>query len=126
MRKGLLASGSLIVLAIAGFIVLGLMVLAVYKTQETGLPAVSATFQRWDGPVPANQTLHDLDFRAVHARLFLEDHLQTALDHGNSTESQRLRVQQMRDDLTGLAAPDPVLFVLWEGKVVRVVFSGLV
>jgi hypothetical protein len=125
LRRAPLASGTILVLAIAAILVMGIAVLAVYKAQQSGSPPISATFTRWDEPVPANVTIYDLDFRAVHAKLFLEDHLNTALDHGTSTETERLRVQQMREDLTQLAAPDATMFVVWEGKVVRVVFSGL-
>lgn len=121
-----LGSGRLIVLAFAAFIVLGLAVVGFYKLREAGLPPVAADFQRVEAP-PANATVHDLDFRAVHGRdPFLEDHLDTALQHGTSQETNRLRVEQMRAtlrDLTGVQGA--TLHVGWQGAVVLVTFSGL-
>lgn len=120
-----LGSGRLIVLAFAALLVLGLAVAGFYKLREAGLPPVAADFQRLDA-APANATVHDLDFRAVHDRdSFLEDHLETALEHGTSHESNRLRVEQMRATLSDLAGPDTMLLVKWSGEIVQVSFSGL-
>lgn len=125
MRRPRLGSGRLIVLAFAAFIALGLAVVAFYKLQEASLPPVSASFQRLDA-APANATVHELDFRAVHSRdSFLEDHLETALEHGASQETNRLRVERMRATLTELAGPDATLLVRWSDEVVRVTFSEL-
>lgn len=126
MRRGLLASGSVIVLAIGAIVVLGLAVITIYKAKESGLPPVSASFQRLDSGA-GNATVHTLDFKQVHATdPFLEDHLNTALDRGASLESQRLRVEQMRSTLTQLTGDsDDVLVVSWQDHLVRVVFSGI-
>ncbi|MEA3202842.1 MAG: hypothetical protein QOI63_508, partial [Thermoplasmata archaeon] len=105
---------------------LGVALVAIYKSHESGLPPASATFQHVDA-APANATVHDLAFRAVHTRdSFLEDHLDTALDRGSSSEATRLRVETMRAtlrELTGVS--DAMMFVRWEGEVVQVSFSGL-
>ena len=92
MRKGsLVASGTVIALAFAALVGLGIAMVALYKSHESGLPPVYAHFALLEG-VPANATVHDLDFRTVHARdSFLEDHLNTALDHGTIlADSSRL------------------------------------
>ena len=121
-------NGTLIVLAFAIALGLGITMVVLYKTHEASLPPASASFQRVDA-APANATVHELDFRAVHTQYqdsFLEDHLNTALDHGASSETERLRVQQMRATVIGITdVHDDVLFVGWEGKVVRVEFSGV-
>ncbi|MFO1535561.1 MAG: hypothetical protein ABR586_07855 [Thermoplasmatota archaeon] len=123
--RSLFVSGTVVAIAFAALIVVGVLIVGLYKSREAGLPPVSATFQRIDAP-PANATVHDLDFRAVHTRdSFLEDHLGTAVQQGASQELNRLRVEQMRAtlrDLTGV--PDSTLFVAWQGAVVQVDFSG--
>jgi hypothetical protein len=126
LRTGsLFASGTVIAIAFAALLGLGLLVVGLYKAHEASLPPVSASFRLWEGP-PANATVHELEFRAVHGRdSFLEDHLGTALQNGASAESTRLRVETMRAtlrDLTGVG--DATLFVGWQGKVVQVSFTG--
>jgi hypothetical protein len=118
-------NGTLLALAFAAVLVLGIALVAVYKARESNLPAQRATF-RLLPEAPANATVHELDFRAVHTRdSFLEDHLDTAVQRGSSSESERLRVQQMRDTLGQLTGTtqSPML-VRWGGHVVQVDFSG--
>jgi hypothetical protein len=119
------ASGTKVALVFAFVVGLGVALVAVYKATESGRPPVAADFQHL-AVAPANATVHDLDFRAVHSRdSFLEDHLATALQHGTSHETDRLRVEQMRATLDKLAGTDATLVVRWEGQVVQVTFSGL-
>jgi hypothetical protein len=124
--RSLFASGSIIAVAFAALILVGVFTVALYKSHESALPPASASFRLWEGP-PANATVHELEFRAVHSKSsFLEDHLDTALESGSSSESTRLRVEQMRSTLRELAGvDDATLFVGWQGHVVRVSFSGL-
>jgi hypothetical protein len=126
LRRSLLASGTLIALAFGGVILVGVLVVGLYKAHEAGLPPASATFQRWPA-APANATVHPLNFTDVHARdSFLEDHLDTALQRGSSSEAGRLRVESMRATLLGLTRDAATtLFVAWEGQIVQVSFSGV-
>jgi hypothetical protein len=120
------ASGTVIALAFAALVGLGIAMVTLYKSHESGLPPVYAHFALLEG-VPANATVHDLDFRAVHARdSFLEDHLDTALESGTSSETDRLRVEQMRSTVRDLAGvDDAIVFVGWQGRVVQIEFGGL-
>lgn len=126
MRLRRPATGTLIALAFAAILVLGLVVAAAYKAHEARLPPVEARFDRLQA-APANATVHTLDFRAVHDRdPFLEDHLDTAGQHGQSRETQRLRVERMHETLRTLTGSGgPVLLVQWQGALVQVAFSGL-
>ena len=128
MRKGsLIASGTLIAVAFAALLALGIFTVILYKTHEAGLPPESATFQRVTPP--ANATVHELAYSDVHSKYqdsFLEDHLNTAVQSGTSSETDRLRVEQMRATIRALAGvDDTTLLVGWEGQVVQVSFSGV-
>jgi hypothetical protein len=121
-----MASGTLLALSFALVVALGIAMVAFYKAKESSLPPVSASFVL-QAAAPANATVHDLDFQTIHRRdSFLEDHLATAMQHGASNETTRLRVEQMRATLRDVAGTaDSTLYVRWEGAVVKVAFSGL-
>ncbi|HEX2066171.1 MAG TPA: hypothetical protein VHI93_05095 [Candidatus Thermoplasmatota archaeon] len=126
MRLRRPSTGTLIALVFAAILVLGLVFAAAYKAHEARLPPVAVTFHRLQD-APANATVHTLDFRAVHDRdPFLEDHLDTARQHGLSREAQRLRVERMHETLQALTGSGgPLLLVQWQDTVVQVTFSGL-
>jgi len=125
--RALFASGTIVAFAFALVILVGVFVVVLYKTNESGLPPVGASFRLLES-APANATVHELDYRAVHARdSFLEDHLDTTLQLGTSREAERLRVEQMRATLRDLTGdPSTALVVKWKGAVVQVAFSGFI
>lgn len=93
--------------------------------RDQSSPAVALRFQRADA-APANATVVELPYREVHRAAFLEDHLDTAVQAGNSTEALRGRVQVMESTLRSLTGQaGPVWWVRWDGALVEVTLETL-
>ncbi len=118
-------SGRKLVLPLFLVIALAAVVVGVYKSQEQAGPPLR--FERvgvlaGNTTAPANATA--LPFKPVHDAYFLEDHLVTAAQKGNSTESIRLRVETMQDTLRGLTGHGAPWLVVWNSAVVRVTLDA--
>lgn len=116
-------AGKAIVVVFAAIIIAAALLFVAYKARESGEPPLSMRFERV--PPPANATVHELEYKSVHAALYLQDHLDTARDQGQSTEDLRLRVLSLRDTLNGLTgSAGPEWWVDWEGATVHIVMAS--
>lgn len=113
----------LIVGTIAAVVVLAVAVVVAYQVQRAGSVPETMRFELHDEMLESvNATV--LDFEEVHRALFLEDHLDTAIDAGVSVETVQLRIDQLRATLHDLTrAEGPVWNVKWNGHLVVVTHS---
>jgi hypothetical protein len=109
--------GRRLVLPIALALLLALGIVVVYKLQDHPQPTMS--FQRL-GPAAAFPNATVLPFKPVHDAYFLEDHLATAAQKGNSTETIALRVETMESTLRTLTGHEGPWVVAWNDVAVRV------
>ena len=116
-------SGKAIVIPVAILLLLALAVVAVHEWQQLGDPATTMSFARLEPGANATGA-HLLTFDAVHKEHedpFLEDHLDTAVELGESRESEVLRIERMQATLEAITGhPGPSWLVTWRGVQVQV------
>jgi hypothetical protein len=117
--------GKAIPIFFAAVVVVGAGIVVAYKIQEARLPPISLTIERVDATAAGNATIHHLDPTDVHRQNFLEAHLETAGERGVSIETERIRVETMRDYIRGVTgAGGPMWYVEWNGAIERVTLGG--